>query len=523
MSIDAELAAGHINDKEARARRQGLERETDFYGAMDGASKFVRGDAVAAIVITAVNIVGGFLVGVLQQGMDVAHAAKVYTVLSVGDGLVSQLPALLVSSAAGILSTRSASGSALGPMLSKEMFSQDRPLTLASIVLGGLGLMPGMPHVIYLGLAGVLAYGARRAKDAQRVAVALEEAPKPAPAPVRNEVEESLQLGLIDLEVGFDLVPLVDQAKGGEIPKKIQGLRKQLAQELGIVVPAINIRDNLLLKPGVYRVLLSGNEVGRSELRVGRVMAMSASGRNVEIGGEPTREPAFGIEARWIALSDRDRVERLGFTTVDCATVLATHLSELIRQNAPELFGRKEAQQIFDLFSAQYPKVLEELVPNMMSAMEVVKVLRLLLREGQSIRDMRTIVEALLENAHVKDPEQLTELVRQKMSRHISGRFRGNDGRVHGLFLDPQVEEVFRQLQRGTASPDPNALGRIMKALEEAMVGLRASAHAPVLVTAPDVRRSVQTLVGRYFPGLNVISLREIDQRTEVVSLGVVA
>ena len=526
MSIDAELAAGHITEKEARARRSTLERETDFYGAMDGASKFVRGDAVAAIVITFINIVGGFLVGVLQQGMELGRAAQVYTVLSVGDGLVSQLPALLVSSAAGILSTRSASGSALGTMLAGEMLGQERPLQLGAIVLFGIGVMPGMPHLAYLGLAGLLAYAARRAKQAAgaRNVAEKKSADAPPPAPVRNEIEESLQLGLLDLEVGFDLVPLVDTARGGELIKKIQGLRKQFAQELGLVVPAVNVRDNLLLKPSEYRVLLSGNEIGRAELRSGRLLAMNPSPQALDIGGELTREPAFGIEARWIATTERERAERLGYTTVDPVTVLTTHLSELIRQNAADLLGRKEAQQLFDLFSSQYPKVLEELVPAVLSATDVVRVLRLLLREGQSIRDMRTIVEALLEHAPgQRDVEQLTELVRQKMSRHISGRLRGPSGQLHGLFLDPKVEEIFRQMQRGVAGQDPNALGRVLKSLETAMVGMRSAASPPVLVTAPDVRRSVQTLVGRYVPGLTVISLREIDARTEVVSLGTVA
>lgn len=526
MSIDAELAAGHINDKEARAKRHALERETDFYGAMDGASKFVRGDAVAAILITVVNIVGGFAVGVLQQGLDVGRAAEVYTVLSVGDGLVSQLPALLVSSAAGILSTRSASGAGLASTLSVEMLQQERPLRLGAFVLGAIGLMPGMPHVAYLSLAALLATAARQAKAGaeQRAHMASQPEPTKALLPPKNEIEDALTLGLLDLEVGFDLVPLVDQAKGGELLKKIQGLRKQLAQELGIVVPAINVRDNLLLKPSEYRLLLSGNEIGKAEVRSTMLLAMSGSSRPLELPGEVTKEPAFGLEAKWIAMSDRHQAERLGYTTVDAPTVMTTHLSELLRQYSADLLGRREAQQLFDIFAAQHPKVLDELVPNQMSAVEVVKVLRLLLREGQSIRDLRTIVEALLEHAsQVKDTEQLTELVRQRMSRHISGRFVGQDGQIHGLFLDPQAEDVFRQLQRGTAVSDPQALSRIMKSLESAMQGFAASSHAPVIVTAPDVRRSVYTLVARYFPGLAVISLRELDQRLSVVSVGVVS
>lgn len=526
MSIDAELAAGHINDKEARARRHALERETDFYGAMDGASKFVRGDAIAAIVITLINIIGGFAVGVLQQGLPAARAAEIYTVLSVGDGLVSQLPALLVSSAAGILSTRASSGSQLSSTLATEVINQSKALRLTALVLFGIGMLPGMPHLVYLGLAGALAYAAQRSEQRKQSEQKALMAPKSEPllTPPRNEIEEALAVGLLDLEVGFDLVPALDASRGGELLSKIHGLRKQLAAELGIVVPSINVRDNLLLRPSEYRLLLSGNEVGRSEVRMSRLLAMSGSPNGIAIPGEDTKEPAFGLDARWISRDDKALAERQGLTTVEPATVVITHLSELLRQNAAELLGRREAQQLFDVFAQQHPKVLEELVPNVLSPIEVIKVLRLLLREGQSIRDMRTIVEALLELApQQKDSEQLCELVRQRMARHISARFVSADGKILGLFLDPGSEEMFRHMQRGQALMDPQALNRLVKSIENTVASLRTQGEQPTLVTAPDIRRSVYTLVSRYFPGLPVISLREIDPRVSVQSVGILS
>jgi len=524
MSIDAELAAGHISEKDAKIRRNDLERETDFYGAMDGASKFVRGDAVAAIIITGINIVGGFLVGVLQQNMDIAKAAEVYTVLSVGDGLVSQLPALLVSTAAGLLSTRAASGQNLTGALANDLLTSARPLQLGAVVLTGIGLMPGMPHFTYFIIAFGMYRLSKTAEKQQAQKDIVPAGPEPMAAPAKNEVEEALQLSLLELEVGFELVPLVDASKNGELLRKVHGVRKQLAHELGIIVPSMSVRDNLRLKPAEYRLLLSGNEIARGEVRLGKVLAMSAARGAPDIGGEPTVEPAFGIEARWIPDGDRIRAERFGYTTVEPATVITTHLSEVLRTGAQELFGRKEAQQLFDLFSQEYPKLLEELMPAVMTPIEVVRILRLLLREGQSIRDLRTIVEALLETAPMtKDPEQLVEAVRQKLARHITARFKSPDGRIHGLFLEPSVEDTFRQVQRGVALQDPRALERVMGAVEKSLVALQDSRYAPLIVTAPDVRRSVATLANRYFPGVNVISTREIDSKTSIVSIGVVA
>lgn len=531
MSIDAELNAGHINEKQARDRRKALEKETDFYGAMDGASKFVRGDAIAAIVIIFVDVIGGLLVGVFQQGMDIGRAAQVYTVLSVGDGLVSQLPALLVSTAAGILSTRSGSGSSLSGTLKLEMLGSARPLQLGSTILTVLGLVPGMPHLSYLALAGGMFLLSRSAKNAaaaiepNAVGAALgTQAPKPKSD--RSEAEDALSVPLLELEFGYELVPLVDKSKGGELLTKLQGLRKHFAEELGVIVPAINLRDNLRLQPGEYRLLLSGNELGRGSLRASRLMAMAASQGLSDIAGEPTKEPAFGLEAKWIAVGDKDTAEMLGYTVVDPQTVAATHLSELVRKNAAELLGRKEAQHLFDLFAQNNGKLVEDLMPGLLPASEVIKVLRNLLREGQSIRDLRTIFEALLDCAtQTKDPEQLTELVRQRLCRHITARFAGSDGKLHALFLDPRVEDMFRQMLRGIApaSGDATELSRTLTALEQAVKQIGQTQYLPLLVVSPEIRRSVMTVVSRYLPGMAVISHREVDSQTTIASLGVVS
>ena len=526
MAIDADLGAGLINEREARQRRRQVEQEADFYGAMDGASKFVRGDAVAGLLITAVNIVGGLIIGV-SKGLDVGTAAKTFTVLTIGDGLVSQIPALLVSAAAGIVTTRAAAGSNLGMVLSDQLFGRRRALMLTGAILMALGLVPRMPAVFML-LGGAVILWGRRVTESDVSGAAGEGATKLPTTVLRKEgPEDVLPLDLLTLEVGYELVPLVDAERDGSMLRRISTLRRQFAQEYGLLVPPIHVRDNLRLKPGEYRLLLLGNELGRGALRVRCMLAMTGAGNGLGIPGEETKEPAFGLPARWIALEDSDRASAQGLTVVDPATVMATHLGELIRAGAPELLGRREVEQLLEGFAKMQPKIVEELVPGMLSLGDVAKVLRNLLREGLSIRDLRTVLEALADHAAIiKDPETLTEVTRQRMARHITARHREDDGAVYGLILDGQVEELFRAQpgqKPGGQVPDARVVPPLLRSLESAVREQGSAAHLPLLITAPDVRRSVAALVMRHVPGLAVISYREIEPSTPIRTTGVVS
>ncbi len=528
MAIDADLGAGVINDKEARRRREAVVQEADFHGSMDGASKFVRGDAVAGLLIVGINILGGMIIGVAQQGMSFGDAAKTYTTLSIGEGLVSQLPALLVSTGAALLTTRGSSSTGLGASLGGQLLGRSKPIAAAAAVLGVLALVPGMPHVPFLALAAGAWMLSRRAANAANKAAATETAPgvpakKPNdPAAQKAEIETMLPVELLSLEVGLDLLPLVDQARGGELLTRIAQLRKQLAVELGLIVPPVHVRDDLRLKPGAYRVLLSGARVGQGEIRAGRLLAIDPSGKALTpIAGENVREPTFGLPAKWVAASERSRAEAAGCTVVDPSAVVATHLTEVIRSHASELLGRREAQELMELAGKQNSKVIEELVPHLMPLGEVIKVLRALLAEGISIRDIRSVLEALADNAAaVKDPGELTELVRQRLARQITNSHVNETGDLRGMVLDPRAEELFRPGHRNT---DAQALSRVTTAIEDAARKAAERDENPLLVVAPDVRRAVAAIAQRYAPGLRVMSYREIDPAVPFITRGVVS
>jgi len=526
MAVDAELAAGTITDKDARRRRRAIEQEADFYGAMDGASKFVRGDAIAGLLITAINVVGGIIIGVVQREMPIAEAAETFTILSVGDGLVTQIPALLVSTAAGLVTSRAAAEGDLGQALSVQMFRNRRPAAIAAGLLLALGLLPGMPHLAFLSLGGALGFIAYRT-PARR-----EDAPDAAEAEVtpaqseRTDLEALLHVDLLEIQLGYELLPLVDSARGGELLGRIGAIRRQFAQDMGVMVPAIHVRDNLRLPPCEYRVLLSGNVMGKGELRMGRLLAMNPAGSSFDVPGEPTREPAFGLPALWISGGERERAEMSGYTVVDPPSVLATHLTELLRSSAHELLGRREAQELLDVLARTNPKVVEELIPHQLPLGEVVKVLRGLLREGISIRDLRTVLEALADNAvHTKDPGDLCELVRERLCKHITARHRAEDGAVYALVLDPEIEAIFRQSQRPPAEGgglDAKAVPRLLSAFETALRDLSRSPHAPLLCCAPDIRRSVAQFAHRHAGGMAVVGYKEIESHTPVRTIGVV-
>jgi flagellar biosynthesis protein FlhA len=521
MAIDADLNAGLINADIAKQRRRSVEREADFFGAMDGASKFVHGDAVAGLIITGINLLGGLLRGV-SSGMTFGQAVETFSILSVGDALTSQVPALLVSTASGIVVTRSATGEQLGRALSVQMLGSRRAVGMTAGILTLFAFIPGMPALPFLAIAGALGTHAWRSRNAE-TAAAKEGAEAPAPAGAKTEdIEASLPLDMLALEVGYELIPAIEATLGGTLLERIASIRRQFAADLGIIVPPIRIRDNLQLEPGAYRFVMLGTELASGMLRQGRLLAMNPAGTAPEIDGDKGSDPVFGTPARWILPRDRELAEALGYTVVDHATVMATHLNEIVRTHAEQLLGRIELTHLLEVFSQKNPKLSEELVPNLLSLGEVLKVMRNLLRESISIRDLRTILEALAEAApQTKDTEQLTDIVRQKLTRQITASFRGPDGVIAAMILDPQVEEMFRRSLREIAAGtggalDPEEVRRLGMSLEAAMTRQRNAGRTPVLVTSPDLRRYVRAFVERRSPSLSVVSFREIEPTTTI-------
>jgi flagellar biosynthesis protein FlhA len=534
MAIDADLGAGLIKESEARERRKAVQRDADFHGAMDGASKFVRGDAIAGLLVLGVNIVGGIIIGVAQKGMSIGTAAQTYTVLSIGDGLVAQVPALLVSTGAALLTTRG-DDTELGRALSGQLLNRRRPLAVTAALLGAVGLLPGMPHVLFLGLAGLAGFAARRASDAPGAVAATKDG-KAAPATAatkdgkdiksqaateRTEIEASLPVDLLALEVGLDLLGLVDANRGGELLKRIGSLRKQLASELGIIVPPVHIRDDLRLKPGGYRVLLSGVQIAEAEVHVHRVLAIDPTGTATRaLPGEATTEPTFGLPAKWLNPGERSRAEAAGCTVVDAAAVIATHITELLRRNAHDLLGRREAQDLLDLAAKHDAKVVEELIPHLMTTGAVIHVLRNLLREGVSVRDLRTILEALADHAGaVKNPDELTELVRIRLARRLTRGQLSSDGTLRPLVLDPRAEALLRDGSPRAA----RAISKLTDDISNKAKDVAMRDEPPLLVVAPDLRRAVAGIAMRHVPGLTVLSYREVDPVVPFVTRGVIS
>jgi flagellar biosynthesis protein FlhA len=522
MAIDADLNAGIISADVARDRRRSVEREADFFGAMDGASKFVKGDAIASLLITAINLLGGLLMG-LAAGMDIGEAAETFSVLSVGDALVSQMPALMISTAAGVVVTRSATGEQLGRALRTQMLGSRRAVTATAGVLTLMALLPGMPAIPFVGLAAALYWFGRAAPPAvsSEVERAGDEGPTVLPGST-EDIEAALPLDVLALEVGLELVHAVDPQMGGTLVERIAALRKQSALDMGLVIPPVHIRDNLELPASHYRVLLLGTELERSAIKAGSLLALDPSGNAPDIAGEATIEPAFGTPARWIGSRDKELAEALGYTVVDPTTIIATHLAEIVRKNAHNILGRAELQQLLDVFSRSTPKVVEDLVPNLLSLGDVLKILRNLLKEGVSIRDLRTILEGLAEYApSTRDPEQLTEMTRQRMSRQLTSAYKGPDGTLSALVLDAQVEEIFRNSLRGIASGtggalDPRQTQRLGEALETSVGHMERAGRRPCVVVSPDVRRYLRAFAERRTPSLAVLSFRELEPNINI-------
>ena len=533
MSIDADLNAGIINEQEARQRRHKIEMEADFYGAMDGASKFVRGDAIAGILILLINIIGGLVIGVLQHGMGANEAARIYTLLTVGDGLVSQIPSLIVSTAAGLVVTRAADERTLSQSVSKQLFVHPRAMGVASTILVVFAVMPGMPALPFLVLAGMTGTAAwtagraideRKAKEIEDAKVeAREEEAKP------EQADSLLPLDLISLEVGYGLIGLVDQEQNGDLLDRIRKLRRQFANDWGFVVPPVHIRDNLELRPSRYSILIKGCVVASFEMKQGHLLAMAAEDSDPRmLGDDATIEPAFGLPALWIPENKRDEFQARGYTVVDQSTVIATHLTEVLKAHAHELLTRQETQSLVDTLAAKYPKVVEGVVGDMLPLGLIQKVLQNLLLERVSIRDMLTIIETMSERApHVKDADLLTEYVRQGLGRHITQPYMSEDGRLQVMMLDREIEEM---IVRGTRSTDqglalaidPDSAQRVLKAMENAIDRWSLTMGTPILTCLPAVRGPLRKLTEKFFPQLVILSHNEIPPNVPVETLSIV-
>jgi flagellar biosynthesis protein FlhA len=530
LAVDAELNAGLLTEREARERRRAIEAEADFYGAMDGASKFVRGDAIAGLLIAGINIVGGLFIGIVQRGLAVQEAAEVYTVLTIGDGLVSQLPALLISTAAGIVVTRAASGADLGNEVVTQILFNPRVLTMVAAVLAAFALLPGLPFLPFLVLAGAiggLAYFSREDAGARAEAAVLEARPDAAKAREKSDLPPPLDI--LELEVGYELVTLVDTEQRGELTERIRSLRRQLVQEMGFVVPPVHIRDNLQLKPSEYAILLKGVEIARAEVRIGHYLAINPGGGDPALRGVPTKEPAFGLEALWVTAGDREQAQLAGYTVVDVATVVVTHLTELIRRHAHELLGRQEVQSLLDALAKTNPKVVEELVPQQLSLGAVQKVLQSLLRESVSIRDLLTIVETLADYAPTtKDPQVLTEHVRQALSRSIVNRFLGADRVLPLVTLSPRLEKMIAESVHRTddgtyLALEPNAAQRLLGQLASCSEQFAMRGQQPLVLCSTTVRGHLRRLTERFLPALAIVAPGEIPANVKIHSLGVVS
>ncbi len=523
MSSDADLSAGLINDADARKRRERVELEADFYGAMDGASKFVRGDAIAGIIVIFVNIIGGLIIGIVQKDMSFDDALSIYTILTIGDGLVSQIPALLTSTAAGIIVTRAASESNLGRDVVDQMLTQPKAMVLASVIILSLGMVPGIPLMPFLILSSCtfgMSYMMKK-KEAEEAEALPEAAPEePEQIAVVQPVET------LELEIGYGLIPIVDAEQGGELLDKIRAMRKQMAQEVGIVVPPMKLRDNLQLKASEYLVLLKGVEVGRGELLLGHILAMGPEEKQRAVEGIPTKEPVFNLDALWIKEKDRDRCVAEGFTVVDHPTVIATHLTEIVRNNSHELMTRQETQKLIDTVSSSHQKVVEELAQAQVNIGAIQKVLQNLLREQVSIRDLVTILEAIADAASsVRDPDVITEYVRQRLSRNILKPYLA-DGVLSILIFEKSLEEKIISCmqpsdQGGMFAFDLAFSQRLIEKIgSEAKKALLQNVQ-PILLVHPAVRGRLRRFLERYIQGITVISHNEIPPQIKIQTIGV--
>jgi flagellar biosynthesis protein FlhA len=521
MSIDADLNAGLIGEAEARERRERIAKEADFYGAMDGASKFVRGDAIAGIIITVVNILGGLAIGVLKKGMAVGEAAQTYTLLTVGDGLVSQIPALFISTAAGIVVSRAATEGDFATTVHKQLFGNPKVLYLVSVILVFFAMIPGLPHLSFLllgAITGFLGYQASRLRA--------EEVPESVPEEAEPESMVRVEpIDLVALDLGYQLVSLVDTSQGGSLLERIQTLRRQMARDLGFVVPPIHIKDNLQIGPSEYRIYIKETEVAKGEVQPGTCMAINPGSAQPGLEGTQAQEPVFGLAATCIPEEEREKAQMMGYTVVDAVTVLVTHLSEVLQRHSHELLTRQDVHDLLQEIGKENPKVVEELVPTPLPLSSVHRVLQTLLEERVSIRDLLTILETLGDHAQgTRDPEMLTEYVRHSLARQISREHKNEDGTLPAIVMTPQWEEKISHTlvttdQGSFAALEPNEVQHLVRDVSKSMEEVSQRGQVPVLLTTPELRRHVRRLLSRVLPGLPILSYNEISQDTRILAI----
>jgi flagellar biosynthesis protein FlhA len=532
MAIDADLNAGIITEQEARTRREDIAREADFYGAMDGASKFVRGDAVAGILITLINIVGGFVIGVAMKGMSVTDALRTYTLLSIGDGLVTQIPALLVSTASGIIVTRAASTSNMGADLTRQLSRQPRAILVAAAVLVLFAIVPGMPTLTFLVLGaatGGIGYVTREAQKKQELQAREDSKKKEAkPAAPKERTEDLLKVDAIGLEIGYGLIPMVDTNQGGDLLERISTLRKSLATELGMVVPPIRIRDNIRLKPNEYAIKIKGIRVASYELMLDHALAINPGYVKDVLDGFETKEPAFNLSATWILPTFREVAEARQFTVVEPSAVLATHLTEVIRTSASEILTRQDVRHLVDTLKEDYPALVDSVIPEVVPLGTLQKALQALLAERVPIRDLATIVETVSDYiGSTRDTDVLAEYVRMALKRQISELYRDNAGKINVFTLDPALEQKLSDSVQSTKQGlmlvlDPALTESLIRRIGEQAQRLQAGGLTPVCLCSPNVRLALRRLVEASYPSLVVISYNEILPSIELVSMGTV-
>ena len=524
MSIDADLNAGLIDDQEARRKRQDIQRQADFYGAMDGASKFVRGDAIAGLLITAINILGGLIIGVVQYDMSMGEAAEVFTILTVGDGLVAQIPALIVSTSAGIIITRAAETTDLSTQLVNQLFKNVKVLMLSGGILIFLALVPGLPKVSFIILAAImfsLAAVSRRRRIKE-----LSEEQEEAVKPPEEDVMDLLEVDQMELEIGFNLISLVDPSKGGTLLERIKSLRKQIALDMGFIVPPIRIRDNLQIGQNEYLILIKGSKIASGEIFPDKLLAMNPEGNLDKVEGIVTKEPTFGLEAKWIDKSMRERGEMEGYTIVEPETVIITHLSEVIKNNAHELLGRQEVQELIDKIREKNPKLVDDLIPSVLDLGTVHMVLQNLLKERVSIRNLRYILEVLAAyGTKHKRVDDLVERVRSSLKRQITESLIGVDNKLYIFTLPSKVEQFIAENIQDTDEGkevvmDPQSAQKILKSIMQKVDEIVSKGISPVLVVSPPIRLPIRKFIERFIPNLNVISHNEISENVAIESMG---
>ncbi len=532
MAIDADLNAGIISEQEAKERRSSIAREADFYGAMDGASKFVRGDAVAGILITLINIIGGFVIGIAINGMSITESMRTYSLLSIGDGLVTQIPALLVSTASGVIVTRAAATENMGSDLTKQLTNQPRAIIVAAGVLFMFSLLPGMPTVTFM-LLGLMAGGlGYLTKEVQAKRTRESEAEQQRQAeqgqhPLER-TEDLLKVDTLGLEIGYGLIPLVDTRQNGDLLERIATIRKQLASELGIIVPPIRIRDNVQLSPNEYQIKIKGVRIAGWELMLDRVLAINPGYIEEKLDGFATKDPAFGLSATWILSAMREVAEAKKFTVVEPAAVLATHLTEVIRQSAAEILTRQDVQHLVDTLKEEYPALVESVVPETVSLGVLQKVLQALLRERVAIRDLVGILETVADYiGATKEPDVLAEYVRMGLKRQITDMNQDKDGKIHVFTLDPSIEQTLGEAVQNTKQGlmltiDPAMAEMLLTEMDKQVEAMQQSGFSPICLCSPNIRLALRRLVEARFPELTLLSYNEILPEAEVTSTGMV-